>query len=74
MGWNRQTITDWMAMAGAVSALVTQRSGTRLRIKDIKRLLKRFLRSREFNIFQHLGLGPEGEEVQPWLAVSKTFT
>jgi hypothetical protein len=22
MGWNRQKITDWMAMAGAVSALV----------------------------------------------------
>jgi succinate dehydrogenase hydrophobic anchor subunit len=22
MGWNRQNITDWMAMAGAVSALV----------------------------------------------------
>ena len=22
MGWNRQNITEWMAMAGAVSALV----------------------------------------------------
>ena len=22
MGWNRQKITDWLAMAGAVSALV----------------------------------------------------
>ena len=22
MGWNRQNITDWMAMAGAVSSLV----------------------------------------------------